>query len=161
MAKLSRTRSVMRSPLGMTKREPTQLLSILQRLKSGITFSCAAAEYINETDQHRPRILANASDVGNNRYRPAVYPTVRDEGSLPTSPKDDHGLRGQTQTRCRATRVPQARVTDGQPGLLLTTAGRRLAPGPGPHRGVPELWTRGSIPVTRSMQDLSGMVRPD
>jgi hypothetical protein len=45
------------------------------------------------------------------------------------------------QTRCRATPVPQARVTDGQPGLLLTTAGRWSRPRPGHHLRVPKLMT--------------------
>ena len=41
------------------------------------------------------------------------------------------GSHGGSQTRRHATRVPQTGVNHGQPRSLLTTASRRLAPGPG------------------------------
>src|SRR3712207_5243458 len=46
---------------------------------------------------------------------------------------------GASQGRHRATRVPQARVNDGQPGSLLTTASLSSRPVPGHHLRVPKL----------------------
>ncbi len=48
-----------------------------------------------------------------------------------------HASRGVSQTRRRATRVPQAGVSNGQPGSPLTTTGRRSRPGQGIIVGFP------------------------
>jgi hypothetical protein len=55
--------------------------------------------------------------------------------------------------RCRATRVPQDGVSDGQQGSLMTTASRRSSPRPGHRCRVPKLSinTRASGPPLGSL----------
>jgi hypothetical protein len=125
------TRSTMASSPRMVRQEPTRSY---HRYYSGLSrVSCTAADTSTRSTNTAPEHSPTAGGVWKQLLS---IRRIRQFGTkvryLPL-PRTITARTDILQTRCRATRVPQEGVSDGQQGSLLTMVGRRPSPVPGHH----------------------------